>query len=66
MKKIITINRKTEDYECKVCKRMVHVALAKPITLETPQATINSWDYGHQHKRTIEFVNGKAQEIEVE
>lgn len=67
-KKIINVERKTEPWKCRVCNRMVDPARGKPITIETEEAIIHSFDYGHQHKFsfTIEKINGKDEVIPIE
>jgi hypothetical protein len=67
-KPVINIERKTEAWKCRICKRMVDPAKGKPITMETDQAIIHTFDYGHQHKFTftIEKINGKDEVIPVE
>jgi hypothetical protein len=37
---------------------MVNPLLAKPRIIETDEVIIHSWDYGHQHKRVFEILNG--------
>lgn len=48
-KPVITVPKKTEDYKCKVCNRMVDVSQGVQVTMETEQVIYQTWDYGHQH-----------------
>ena len=63
-KQVITIKKETTDYPCNICGRMVIVALATPWTIETDKTIIHTWNYGHQHSRTYEFVNGVKTQLE--
>ncbi len=48
-KKIIKVPKETKNFICKKCKHVVDVSKAKPWNIETDEAIIKTWDYGHQH-----------------
>lgn len=58
-KQQVYIDKEPADYTCRICNRVVIVALATPRTFETDKSIIHTWDYGHEHKRVFAMVDGK-------
>ena len=64
IKQVIKVDRKTESFECKICKKIVNPNLGKPVIYETDKEIIHGWDYGHMHKRVFQIIGGKQYVIE--
>ncbi len=62
-KQKIIVKKKTSPFTCKVCKQVVDPSKAKPQTIETDQAVIYGWDYGHKHNRMLEIINNHAYDV---
>lgn len=59
IKQLIKVKRKIISFKCSICKIRVNPNFAKPMTIETEKIIIQSWDYGHQHKKIFTMLNGK-------
>lgn len=59
MKQVINIKKKTVPFRCFNCKMMVDVNQGTPMVIENDKSIINTWDYGHQHKKVYEILNKK-------